>query len=158
MSDLGSIDGNTERNDGKATSPRDSLLDKPISRRDILKLAGAGSLGLLLGAGGVGGILAATDTLSKSTNKSKTNNFSASDSVSFYGQHQAGIITPAQNFLCFASFDLKTTSLAEVRKLFQAWTEAAAVMITGDLIGNSNSSLNLPPPIPERRQVFLLLR
>lgn len=145
MSDLGSIDGNTERNDGKATSPRDSLLDKTISRRDILKLAGAGSLGLLLGAGGVGGILAATDTLSKRTNKSKTNNFSASDSVSFYGQHQAGIITPAQNFLCFASFDLKTTSLAEVRKLFQAWTEAAAVMITGDLIGNSNSSLNLPP-------------
>lgn len=145
MNHSGSIDENLEPNNGATKSTRNSLLDKTISRRDILKLAGAGSLGLLLGAGGVGGILAATDTLSKSTGKTNSNNFPAEGSVPFYGQHQAGIITPSQNFLCFASFDLKTTSLAEVKKLFQAWTEAAAVMTTGDLIGNSNSSLNLPP-------------
>lgn len=145
MSHSGSIDENIERNDGEVNSSRNPLLDKTISRRDILKLAGAGSLGLLLGAGGVGGILAATDTLSKKAGKTTESSFPVGDSVPFYGQHQAGIITPAQNFLCFASFELTTPSLPEVRKLFQAWTEAAAAMTTGDLIGNSNSSLNLPP-------------
>lgn len=45
----------------------------------------------------------------------------------------------------FAAFDLTIESVDEVRKLFKAWTEAAAAMAKGDMIGQNNDNLNLPP-------------
>lgn len=44
---------------GNDNDQKKGFFDKPLSRRDILKLAGVGGAGLLLGAGGVGGIVAA---------------------------------------------------------------------------------------------------
>lgn len=121
----------------------DSLLNKRLSRREMLKIAGVGGIGLLLGGGGAYGALALKETLAKNSAPSKGD--ASGSRVGFYGEHQAGIITPAQHFLSFASFDLTTSSLADVRQLFQSWTEAAAAMTSGDLIGNSNNNLNLPP-------------
>ncbi|OMG49527.1 deferrochelatase [Paenibacillus macerans] len=118
------------------------MLNERLSRRDVLKLAGAGGLGLLLGGGGAYGVMAAQKALARKKGSSAA---AAGGRVPFYGSRQAGIVTPAQNFLCLAAFDLTTGSLADVRKLFQAWTEAAAAMAKGAMIGDSNNKLNLPP-------------
>ncbi|MEK4239349.1 iron uptake transporter deferrochelatase/peroxidase subunit [Paenibacillus sp. FSL H7-0714] len=115
------------------------ILDKKLSRRDMLRLTGATSLGLLLGGGGVGGIMAARNAVAEPTVASDA------DSIPFYGSHQAGILTPAQNFIYFAAFDLTTTKLSDVKKLMQAWTTAAASLTTGSLIGDVNDNPNLPP-------------
>ena len=118
------------------------LLNERLSRRDVLKLAGAGGLGLLLGGGGAYGVMAAQKALARKGGSSAA---AAGGRVPFYGSRQAGIVTPAQNFLCLAAFDLTTGSPVDVRKLFQAWTEAAAAMAKGAMIGDSNNKLNLPP-------------
>lgn len=106
----------------------------------MLRLAGIGVGGLLLGAGGVGGLLAA-----EAEAPSKAGAVSRDDLVPYYGQHQAGIATPPQDFIVFAAMDLTTSSLADVRELFQAWTEAAAAMAAGEMLGEKNTTLNVPP-------------
>ena len=50
----------------------------------------------------------------------------------FWGEHQGGIVTPAQRFTYFAAFDLVTTNRGDVIKLLQAWTAAAARMAKGE--------------------------
>ena len=52
--------------------------------------------------------------------------------VPFYGDHQAGIVTPQQHHLRFASFDLTADEHAEVRDLLGTWTAAAARSRRGD--------------------------
>jgi deferrochelatase/peroxidase EfeB len=113
--------------------------ETPISRRDLLKMAALGGAGLLLGGAGAGGLLTA---LERKGAAEKDRRYEA---VPFYGAHQAGIVTPAQDFVVFAAFDLTTDSIAEVRKLFRAWTEAAAAMAAGGMIGDDNGNPNVPP-------------
>ncbi|MEU4540014.1 iron uptake transporter deferrochelatase/peroxidase subunit [Streptosporangium sp. NPDC023825] len=60
---------------------------------------------------------------------------SASDPVPFYGEHQAGIVTPAQDRLHFVSFDVTTGKKAELAELLQEWTAAAARMTQGQEAG-----------------------
>jgi deferrochelatase/peroxidase EfeB len=108
----------------------------------MLRLTGASSLGLLLGGGGVSGIMAARKGADPSASAPQA---AGADIIPFYGNHQAGILTPAQNFLCFASFDLTTTKLSEVKTLLEAWTTAAAALTSGTLIGSVNDNPNLPP-------------
>lgn len=55
--------------------------------------------------------------------------------VPFYGAHQAGIATPAQNYLQFAAFDVLTRSIADLRALLRVWSDAAARMSRGQRIG-----------------------
>ncbi|MDQ0194567.1 iron uptake transporter deferrochelatase/peroxidase subunit [Paenibacillus wynnii] len=116
---------------------------KKVSRRDMLRLTGVGGLGLLLGGGGIGSIIAARSAAAP--NRAVQASAALADSIPFFGEHQAGILTPAQNFLCFAAFDLTTTNLSDVKKLFQAWTTTAASLTSGQLIGNVNDNPNLPP-------------
>ncbi|MNO67189.1 putative deferrochelatase/peroxidase EfeN precursor [compost metagenome] len=118
------------------------IFDKKLSRREMLRLTGASGLGLLLGGGGVSGILAARGATGQAAPAPQA---ASADVIPFYGSHQAGILTPAQNFLCFAAFDLTTTKLADVQKLLQSWTEAAAALTSGSLIGSANDNPNLPP-------------
>ena len=49
----------------------------------------------------------------------------------FTGAHQAGIVTPAQDRLHFATWDLTTSSRADVVALLRRWTLAAARMTQG---------------------------
>jgi deferrochelatase/peroxidase EfeB len=65
--------------------------------------------------------------------------------VDFHGVHQAGIVTPAQDRLLFASFDLGTTSRDDVVALLETWTRAAQRMAAGEPVGNDNSDLLAPP-------------
>jgi deferrochelatase/peroxidase EfeB len=49
----------------------------------------------------------------------------------FRGVHQAGIVTPAQDRLHFAAFDITTRSRAQLVSLLRAWTTAAERMTQG---------------------------
>jgi deferrochelatase/peroxidase EfeB len=96
-----------------------------LSRRRLLASAGIGAAGVGLGAGGY---LIGHDAPEADAAES-------TGSVPFYGEHQAGIATPAQDRLFFASFDLETESKAELRKLMEEWTRASVQMTEGKMIG-----------------------
>lgn len=49
----------------------------------------------------------------------------------FYGPHQSGILTPMQDNLYFAAFDLTTPNRTGLIALLQAWTQAAARLTAG---------------------------
>jgi deferrochelatase/peroxidase EfeB len=53
----------------------------------------------------------------------------------FRGEHQAGIVTPAQDRLHFAAFDITTRSRAQLVSLLNAWTTAAERMTRGIAAG-----------------------
>ena len=57
------------------------------------------------------------------------------DAVPFFGSHQAGILTPAQDRLHFAAFDLTTERRDDVIRMLRAWTDAAAAMTAGLEVG-----------------------
>jgi deferrochelatase/peroxidase EfeB len=69
----------------------------------------------------------------------------SSQTVEFYGEHQAGIATPQQDRLHFASFDLTVSNASEIRDLMRAWSEAAAKMCAGKLVGGENDNAFVPP-------------
>ena len=52
--------------------------------------------------------------------------------VPFYGDHQAGILTPQQHHLQFASYDVTASDVAELRDLLGSWTGLAARLTRGD--------------------------
>lgn len=56
---------------------------------------------------------------------------SSSAAVPFYGARQAGISTPAQQFLNFAAFDVRTDALEDLGYLLRDWTRAAAALTGG---------------------------
>jgi deferrochelatase/peroxidase EfeB len=80
----------------------------PLTRRRLLTSAGIGAAGIGLGAGGY---LVGQESAEASGE--------GTGSVPFYGEHQAGIDTAAQDRLFFASFDLLTENPAELRELMR---------------------------------------
>jgi len=69
-------------------------------------------------------------------------------SYPFRGEHQAGIVTPAQDRLHFAAFDVTTSSRAQLIALLKAWTHAAERMTQGlpaGDIGPTDGAFNVPP-------------
>lgn len=107
----------------------------PITRRRLLASAGAGAAGL--GLGGVSGYLVGQEHADADAQ--------GTGSVAFYGTHQAGIDTPAQDRLHFAAFDLLPEDPSELRELLREWTRAAAEMTAGEMVGDVND-LPLAPP------------
>jgi deferrochelatase/peroxidase EfeB len=117
-----------------------------ITRRRLLASAGVGAAGI--GLGGATGYLIGQDSAQA--------NASGTGSVPFYGEHQAGIDTPAQDRLHFAAFDLVTGSHADLRELMQEWSQAAAEMTAGgQMIGDANG-VPLAPPDDSGETVGLL--
>jgi deferrochelatase/peroxidase EfeB len=108
-----------------------------VSRRRLLGVAGAGALAGAAGLGGFG-IADAQETGSGPA--------LADLSYDFHGVHQAGIVTPAQDRLHFASFDVTTDSRDELVALLKAWTEAAAAMTAGKAIGADSTISYASPP------------
>ncbi len=96
-----------------------------VSRRRILGAAGAG---VLTGAAAVSGAGLA---------RASDDDPGAANGLAypFYGEHQAGIVTPAQDRLHFASFDVTTDSREELITLLRTWTKAAAAMTAGRTVG-----------------------
>jgi len=66
--------------------------------------------------------------------------------VSFWSEHQAGIITPQQAHTYFAAFDLVTHKVDDVVKMLKVWTEAATKMTKGELTtADGGEALGLSP-------------
>jgi deferrochelatase/peroxidase EfeB len=107
-----------------------------VSRRQLLGGLGLGGLGL---AGAVGAVLGAPPAAGETAP-------TAADQIyPFYGQRQAGIITPAQDRLAFATFNLlEGTTRGDLRELLRDWTTAAARMTQGHVVGE-DTDLNEPP-------------
>ena len=121
----------------KSFHDESSLLSKKVSRRNILKTAGAGGLGVLMGASGLGGFLSLTEA-SETKEQSK-------DVIPFYGKHQAGITTAVQDHLYFAALNVTTESRSDVIQLFKEWTEAAAQMTKGMPLKDESYNPVIPP-------------
>ncbi|MEU3169780.1 iron uptake transporter deferrochelatase/peroxidase subunit [Streptosporangium sp. NPDC006930] len=115
-------------------------MSERISRR---KLFGMGAAGVAAaGAGvvavrGIGGEPVPTTVAA------------VSDAVPFYGEHQAGIVTPAQDRLHFVSFDVTTDKKAELAELLQEWTAAAARMTQGQEAGTFGAIGGQPEAPPD---------
>jgi len=65
--------------------------------------------------------------------------------VPFYGEHQAGIATPAQDRLAFAAFDITTTDAQAVQTVLGSWAAAASRMTAGEAIGPTETAPQAPP-------------
>jgi len=115
-----------------------------ITRRRLLASAGVGAVAVGFGGGG----FLAGHQLAEA-------NEDGTGAVPFYGEHQAGIATAAQDRLHFAAFDLLSEDPAELRELMRAWTVAAAEASAGDMVGNVND-VPLAPPDDTGETVGLL--
>ncbi|WP_299051903.1 iron uptake transporter deferrochelatase/peroxidase subunit [uncultured Nocardioides sp.] len=113
----------------------------PLSRRGLLG-GGVAAAGLA-GAGLVGaGIASATD------GPGEPGAGGTPETYPFRGEHQAGIVTPAQDRLHFAAFDVTTDDREALVALLTAWTAAAERMTTGGPagpVGPVEGSADLPP-------------
>ncbi len=109
----------------RATTPADATTPRSprgLSRRGLLALSGGVGLAVGAVAGGIG-TAAATGTL-PGTDHDLT--------YPFFGEHQAGITTPAQDRLHFAAFDVRSdVTRDELIELLQDWTYAASRMVAG---------------------------
>ena len=105
-----------------------------LTRRRLLATAGVGAAAVGLGGGG----LLAGRQLADA-------NGEGTGSVPFYGDHQAGIGTAAQDRLHFVAFGLLSEDPTELRELMRAWTVAAAEASAGEMVGNVNDVALAPP-------------
>ncbi len=94
-----------------------------LDRRGFLRLAGAGAA---VAGAGVAGV---------AVGRASEPAVGVADAYPFYGPHQAGVLTPAQDRLHFAAFDLTTQRRQDVVALLRRWTEAAARMTQGQPAG-----------------------
>ncbi|QXG74379.1 deferrochelatase/peroxidase EfeB [Modestobacter sp. L9-4] len=125
-----------------------------LSRRRFFGLAGAGTAGVI--AAGAAGSAIGRATAGEPVAPAGP---SATDAVAFTGDHQAGIVTPAQDRLHFVAFDVITEDRAELVEVLKAWTAAAARMTAGQDAGevgaveggqyavpdDTGEALDLPP-------------
>jgi deferrochelatase/peroxidase EfeB len=114
-----------------------------ISRRRLLASAGVGAAAVGFGGGG----LLVGHRIAEASDD-------GTGSVPFYGEHQAGIGTAAQDRLHFAAFDLLTEDPAELCELMRLWTVAAAEASAGEMVGDVN--VPLAPPEDTGETVGLL--
>jgi deferrochelatase/peroxidase EfeB len=66
--------------------------------------------------------------------------------VPVFGAHQAGIATPAQDYLSFAAFDVTTDAVEDLRGVLEAWT-AASVSLTAGRLYQAGAVEPSEPPI-----------
>ncbi len=105
-----------------------------VTRRDALvgaALLGAGA-GLDHVLGGSARVTAANSASSAATEK-------------FYGFHQAGVATVAQDYLQFAAFDITSRAADDLRSILEGWTAAAARLTVGKPFGPAIEALDEPP-------------
>jgi deferrochelatase/peroxidase EfeB len=92
-----------------------------ISRRAFVGAAGVASAGFLAAARST----SAGAAVSESTDPSRS-------MVPFYATHQAGIVTPAQDSLVFAAYDVTQSDRSALLALLGTWTKASARLCAGE--------------------------
>lgn len=116
------------------SSPDEKQPAAGLTRRGLIKTAGAAGAGLSLGAGGF--------ALGRESAQAEA---AGTGILPFEGEHQAGIVTAAQDRLHFAAFDVTAAARADLIELLRAWTAAAARMTAGEPAGSRNDEPLLPP-------------
>lgn len=111
-----------------------------MSRRSLFGLGAAGAA--VAGAGAVGARSLLDDP-------PVAHAASTSAPYPFYGEHQAGIVTPAQDRLHFVAFDVTTGDRAELIDLLQEWTAAAARLTQGKEAGSFGAVGGDPAAAPD---------
>jgi deferrochelatase/peroxidase EfeB len=108
------------------------------SRRGFLGAAlGAAAGAVVAGGAGFG--------VARATAPSEIPEASGTSLVPFYGSHQAGIATPAQDRLAFAAFDITSRNTQAVQAMLGRWAAAAARMTAGEPIGSTETLPQSPP-------------
>lgn len=107
--------------------PTDPGARRRVSRRAML--ASTGGAAAAFGLGGYAlGRRTGRDNVAPSTHPADT-------TYAFRGAHQSGILTPAQDSMFTAAYDLRDIDVRLVRKLLRDWTVAAEQMMAGELVG-----------------------
>lgn len=107
-----------------------------VSRRGLLGAAGAGLMSAgVMAVATTGNPAGGTTSGDPGSGAGSGGSDGAKAPVDFFGAHQAGITTPAQDRLHFAAFDVITDDRSELIDLMNAWTVAAAQMCAGEPIG-----------------------
>lgn len=104
-----------------------------LSRRQALGLAGAG-----VATAGATSYAVLRDAQTR-----------PADGYPFHGDHQAGIVTPAQDRLYFAAFDVTTRARSELIALLQRWTAAAEQLARGAEVDPSGTAAPINAPAPD---------
>lgn len=123
--------------EGEPPAPQEPSHPRP-TRRGLFGLLGAGAAGLAIGA--AGGAVAVSSAGGSARGGSGT--------VPFHGEHQAGITTPAQDRLHFASFRMVDgASRDDLISLLRDWSAAAETLSLGAALGTGVEPENglLPP-------------
>ena len=124
-------------------APAEAAADSGVSRRWLL---GAGAVGAVAAGVAAGAAVAAASDTEQADVGSEA--ATAADAVEFRGTHQSGIVTPAQDRLHFAAFDVITDDRDKLVALLQKWTSAADRMTRGHSAGTTgamNGPLDAPP-------------
>ncbi|WP_432831504.1 iron uptake transporter deferrochelatase/peroxidase subunit [Dactylosporangium sp. CA-092794] len=111
-----------------------------MDRRKMIGLAGAGAIGAAA-AGVIGPQIFDSAEPARAAD--------AGAAVPFYGAHQAGIVTPAQDRLHFVAFDVITDKRADLVELLKRWTAAAARMTEGKDAGAIGAVNGAPEAAPD---------
>ncbi len=109
-----------------------------VSRRSFLVGAAGASVGLAVG-------VAATAAADRAGPLARGRSTGDTGTVPFWGEHQAGIATAAQDRLHFAAFDLTATGRQDVVDLLRAWSQAASRMCAGRTAAELGDD-PVPPP------------
>ncbi|MGL4173604.1 MAG: iron uptake transporter deferrochelatase/peroxidase subunit [Actinomycetota bacterium] len=118
--------------------------ERAISRRQLVGALGAG----IAASGAIGTAVAAGASAgSRSENGIVAETTAAA--IPFHGSHQAGIITPAQDNLHFAAFDVTTEDRLALRDVLQRWTDAARRMTAGQEAGPVGAFNGIPEAPPD---------
>jgi deferrochelatase/peroxidase EfeB len=115
------------------------------SRRRLLAGTGAAVGGAV--AGGLAGYFARPgDTAAGTLTDAGEIAGDSDQTIPFYGAHQAGIATPAQDRLAFGAMNVVSgTTRAGLSALLREWTTAAARMTAGKLVGEDTQPY--APPV-----------
>src|SRR5690349_20381230 len=116
------------------------MSDSKVSRRRAIALAGVGVAGVA-GAAAVGGAVVKDAFADESQ--------AVAGAVPFTGEHQAGIVTPAQDRLHFVAFDVITKDRERLVSLLKDWTAAAARMTAGQDAGEIGAVGGIPEAPPD---------
>lgn len=122
-------------------TPKDTAKVPGISRRNVLIGGGIAALAGI-GIGGMGGF-------AYGKSKGEAAGEAASDvmkiSYPFRGKHQPGILTPQQQQMMMAAYDLTTESRELVIQLLKDWSLAAERMMAGNPVNDPKVSKLAPP-------------
>jgi deferrochelatase/peroxidase EfeB len=105
-----------------------------ISRRRLLAGGLAAGAGIAIGGAGGFGISRAIEPADLQ-----------SIVEPFFGVHQAGIATAAQERIQFAAFNVLTNDRDQLTALLRTWTAAAIAMTAGQPVGDPAGNVNAPP-------------